>query len=727
MQIRKTRQMMAAVFVFVIAGSATVIRAQAADPTGKSTARSATNSNSATSRHLTDIVVTASRVARDIQSEPGTVYRLGANEESMHAINRTTPDVLDGIPSVMVQKTSYGQGSPYLRGLTGYRTLCMVNGIRLNNSVFRDGPNQYWNTVDPLSIADYELVMGPGSVLYGSDAIGGVLNALPLEPPAWTGASSWERRMYYRTSTAEGSNLGRIQLGGRVSEHLGIIVGYSLKKFGDLEGGRDVGIQKHTGYDEQDFDAMLKYYIDEDSSFSLGHQTVRQDDAWRTHRTIYGIEWNGLAHGDDKIHSYNQARDLTYATYRTDNLSGLVDGITVTLSRQAQVEDLYRVKKDDKIERQGFDVQTWGGTIQLESESPVGNWTYGLDYYHDIVGSYAGKFKADGSLDKVEIQGPVADDASYDIAGLFVQDTISCLNGRLDVIPGLRYTVTAADAGKVKNPLTGDQISISDDWNSLVGSLRVLVPLEAERHHVVFAGIAQGFRAPNLSDLTRLDTARSNEMETPSPDLDPERYVTGEVGIKSRVDRIVLQFSYYYTAIDGMIVRTPTGNTIDESSEVTKKNSGNGYIQGLEFSTTCRLTTQWSTWISASVMDGKVDAYPASTTGMERDYISRLMPPTGEIGLRWESASTRYWCELVGNAAARADKLSPEDTRDTQRIPTGGTPGYAVCHIRAGARLSRTFTTSAAVENVFDQDYRIHGSGVNEPGRNFTLAAACEF
>jgi len=187
--------------------------------------------------------------------------------------------MLDGIPSVMVQKTAYGQGSPFLRGFTGFRTLCLIDGIRLNHSVFRDGPNQYWNTVDPLSVRDYELVMGPGSVLYGSDAIGGVLNALTIEPPTWNGAPNWESRLYYRGATAERSNVGRVQVGSRASRQLGFVGGVSLKDFGDLRGGRDVGVQEHTGYDEQDYDAKIRYNVNEDSQFTLGHQTVNQNDA----------------------------------------------------------------------------------------------------------------------------------------------------------------------------------------------------------------------------------------------------------------------------------------------------------------------------------------------------------------------------------------------------------------------------------------------------------------
>ncbi len=711
------RRLLCLVIVGAVAGFA---RGQGSSPAGQ------TNSQAA-SEALPEIVVTASRIARDIQSAPYTVYNLHTPSGTESAGTRTTPDALKGVPSAMVQKTSYGQGSPYLRGVTGFRTLCLVDGVRLNNSVFRDGPNQYWNTVDPLSIENYELVMGPASVLYGSDAVGGVLNAIPVEAPDYSGAPVWERRLSYRGASADRSTIGRAQVGARLNEHVGFVGGLTGKHFGDLEGGRDVGRQEHTGYDEQAFDARLDYYIDEDSRLSLGHQTVNQDDVWRTHRTVYGVDWHGLSKGDDKVHTYDQHRDLTYARYRADHLEGPVDGVTATISRQAQEEDLYRVRKDDKRDEQGFDVATWGAALQLESGSPVGAWVYGAEYYRDAVNSYSRKYKADGGLDKIEIQGPVADNATYDNLGLYAQDTLSLLGGALDVTPGARYSYARADADRVKDPIAGEPFSLADDWDAFTGSLRLLHPLTQDRRHVLFAGVSQAFRAPNLSDLTRLDIARSDEIETPAPALDPEEYVEYEAGLKSRTERLVSQLSLYYTRIDGMIVRTPTGRTIDGMTEVTKRNSGKGYIEGVEVSALYRFTPQGSAWFSMSLMDGKVDGYPTSSTLQERDYISRLMPLTAQAGVRWRTMSGKYWSELIGDAAAKADKLSADDKRDTQRIPPGGTPAYAVCTARAGVRITQGVALALAVENLLDEDYRIHGSGVNEPGRNFVLTANCAF
>jgi hemoglobin/transferrin/lactoferrin receptor protein len=564
-------------------------------------------------------------------------------------------------------------------------------------------------------------------VLYGSDAVGGTLNALPLRPPDSAEAPVWQKRLYYRGTSTDGSSVGRAQAGGRLSDSVGFVGGVSAKYFGDVRGGDEVGRQEHTGYRELDYDARLDYDAGQDATVTLAHQSVSQHDAWRTHRTIYGIDWQGLKKGDDKVNTFDQYRDLTYARYQARNLHGAVDALEATVSRQVQSEDNYRVKKDATSDQQGFDVATWGAAAQLESDTAAGKWVYGTEYYHDNVDSYADKYKADGSFQKREIQGPVADEATYDSVGVYVEDTITLLDGQLDVVPGARWTLASADADRVKNPVGGGVMTVDGDWNAWVGSLRLLHPLTADRRHVVFTGVSQGFRAPNLSDLTRFDTARSTEIETPVADLDPERYVAYEIGAKSQFERLTSQISYYYTTIDQMIIRAPTGRKVDGLDEVTKKNSGDGYIQGVEASETYHFTPEWSAWITAACMDGEVDAYPTSAPVQQRDYVSRLMPFTTQVGVRWQQASGRYWAEVSGDIAARADRLSADDKRDTQRIPPGGTPGHAVCNVRTGARITRQLDVAVALENVLDEDYRIHGSGVNEPGRNVVLTLAYDF
>ena len=675
---------------------------------------------------LPEVVVTALRAETALAEVP-YASRVVDREDLQQTAPRTTPDALRGLPSTMVQKTGYGQGSPYLRGFTGFRTLMMVDGIRLNNSTFRDGPNQYWNTVDPWSVARYETVMGPASVLYGSDAVGGAVNALTLAPPAWAGEPTYERTLAYRGATADESTQARAGVRARVTEKLGLAAGVTWKKFNDVRGGDDVGRQRHTGYDETDFDLRADYDVNENTTLTLAHQQVAQDDAWRTHSTFYGIDWEGLKAGDDQKRSYDQDRALTYARLAAAELDGFVDAYRLTLSRQAQDEDLHRVRADGRRDESGVDVTTWGASLELQSDTDFGRWTYGVDYSRDEVDSYGRHVKADGTPGKTDVQGPVADDASYDLVGAFLQDTVPLFREAIELTPGVRYTWAQLDADRVLDPVSGAAVSRVDDWDSAVGSLRALAPLGAARRHAVYAGVSQGFRAPNLSDLTRLDTARTDEIETPVDDLDPERFVSGEVGARYDAGKLSAEIAAYYTWIEDLIVRAPTGEIVDEAREVTKRNAGNGYVTGVELTMGYQVAEDWHVRLMGSWMDGEADAYPTSDPVAVRDDLSRLMPLTGQAAVRWQPAGEPFWLEAVLDAAEKADRLSADDERDTQRIPPGGTPGYAVLTLRGGATVREDLILTLALENVADEDYRIHGSGVNEPGRNFVVQAEWTF
>lgn len=668
-----------------------------------------------------EIVVTPGREPEARRTAPAAISLIPLRDGGAGGLARNFPEALRESPSVMIQKTGHGMGSPFLRGFTGFRTLALTDGIRLNNSVIRDGPNQYWATVDPAGVDRLEVLLGPASVLYGSDAIGGAVNVLTISPPEEPG---WTGRARYRASTAEAAQGGRVEVGGRPSERVGFIGGITYNTFGDLRGGRNVGRQRRTGYDERAADARLAWDYGADGLITLAHQSLRQDDVWRTHRTEYGIEWKGLKRGDDREHRFDQRRDLTYA--RIEAAEG---AHTLTIFRHAQSEDLRRVRADGRIDLQGFDVNAWGVSAQTRRPTGLGRWTAGADYQVDLVDSYARQYAADGALKKTEIQGPVADDARYHLAGLYLQNRLPLsADERVEIVAGARYTYARAEANRVKDPTTGDPFRIDDDWNAVAGSVRCLARFGADGRSLVYSGVSQGFRAPNLSDVSRLDIARSNEIEVPTRDLDPEYYTSFEVGLRLDAEPVRLEAAVYHTAIDGMIVRAPTGRTLDgDLVEVVKRNAGDGYVRGVEGRLDVELAPDLTLWGQVIWMEGEVDAYPDSVTVKIREPVSRLMPTTFRAGLKWKGSEGRWWIEAVGEAAEKADRLSAADRRDTQRIPPGGTPAYAVGHLRAGARVTSDLRLTVALENLLDADYRIHGSGVNEPGRNLVVAAELEF
>jgi hemoglobin/transferrin/lactoferrin receptor protein len=97
------------------------------------------------------------------------------------------------------------------------------------------------------------------------------------------------------------------------------------------------------------------------------------------------------------------------------------------------------------------------------------------------------------------------------------------------------------------------------------------------------------------------------------------------------------------------------------------------------------------------------------------------------FGLRWDHPSRRFWAQLGCTLAATADKLSTADELDTQRIPPGGTPGYALLDLQAGWKICKDLDLWMALENMTDTDYRIHGSGLNEPGINLKAGLKWRF
>lgn len=652
-----------------------------------------------------ETLVTATRSSVSEFEAPAATDVVTA-EELRERAYRTLPQALRDTPGVLVQETAHGQGSPYIRGFTGFRNGLLVDGIRLNNSVFRDGPNQYWNTVDPLSLDRLEVVRGPSSVLYGSDFIGGTVNAITKDPYTYGSGPQVGGRLYYRGSTAEHSHIGRAEMSATFDDSLGILLGISGKNLGSLEGGHDTGTQTHTGYEELDADLKVEKFLDANTRLVFGYQNVRQDNVPRTHKTVFAVPFEGTTIGSDLRRDLDQQRELVYAQLHGDNVDSFFDSYSLSLSWHSQEEERTRVRGAGTKQLQGFDVGTLGLFANLASDSSIGRLTYGFDFYHDDVDSFSSTNA---------IQGPVADDASYDLLGVFVQDEIA-VTEKLSVTLGGRFNYAAADANSVLDPVSSTQVELEDDWNSFVGSVRFLYRL-TERTVNLFGGVSQGFRAPNLSDLTRFDSARTNEFEIPAPGLEAEEFVTYELGVKTANQKLSSQVAVFYTDIDDQIVRFPTGNTnAGGEFEITKDNVGDGYVYGLEVGAAYDVNPQWTVFGNATYMEGKVETFPTSAPILSAEYIDRLMPFTTQLGVRWDSDDAKFWAEFMGVYAADADRLSTRDEGDTSRIPPGGTPSYLVFHLRGGWRLNESTTLDLGVENLTDEDYRIHGSGQNQAG-----------
>ncbi len=672
--------------------------------------------------YLDPVVVTATRSSERTSRVPALIDSFDTRQLRRNS-PRTLPQALQSLPGVLVQETAPGQGSPFLRGFTGFLNVLLIDGIRLNNSVFRSGPNQYWNTIDPWSLERLEVVKGPGSVLYGSDAVGGTVQAFIRNPYAY--GKSWNAagQALYRVSSAENSHVARLEASAGHGDAWALVLGTTFKHYGDLIAGDPLNRQPDTGYDDWAGDFKLERLLDDDTRLVFAYQHVQQNNVPRQHKTVNAKSFHGTSTGSELQRDLDQERWLAYVQFHQEAIGGVIDVIRASLSWHSQSELRDRIRPpsgggtENRRDLQGFDVGTLGAWVQLESDTALGRLVYGLEYYRDFVSSFSSRNP---------IQGPVADDATYDLLGIYAQVTRAA-GERWTLIYGIRLNYAAADADSVQDPDTGTQTALSDNWTAVVASLRAVFELVPERWNL-FGGVSQGFRAPNLSDLTRLDSARSGEFEIPSPGLDPEHYIAFEVGAKGHGSNFRAEVSLFYTVIRDQIIRSPNGVINgDGEAEVIKSNVGDGWIYGLEAAASLRVGRRITLFGNFTFQQGKVDAFPTSAAVEARDYIDRLMPVTAQLGVRWESADARFFVELVGVMADKADKLSARDAADTQRIPPGGTPGYGVVHLRGGWRIDGHTQLNAAIENLFDKSYRVHGSGHNMPGLNFVFSITRDF
>jgi len=668
------------------------------------------------------IWVTGSRLPVDAAGAP--FLAVGQDAAAIRESQpKTFADLFADTPGVLLQATAPGWASPFIRGFTGFRNLLLVDGIRVNHSAFRDGANQYWNTLDPYLMDRVELAEGAGSVLYGSDAVGGTAQAFTPDPPLTLTGVAYAGRLTLGYRSASDAWMGRLE--GTVSApRTAWAAGFSLLDAGDVRAGGATGRQPHTGYGAYAFDLKLRQILSEDRELVIAWQRYLLDDVWRTHRTVYGRSWKGTTVGDERRRVTDNGRDLAYIQYRDSVPTAAYDSWRGTLAFQRHTEDEYTVKKNGAGTKQGFDLTTLALLAEFAKLNRWGGLVYGFDLYVDTVDSSRRDYDAAGALASVGIQGPIADDARYATLGLYAEQTVA-LHPRADLILGARGTLIRADADRYQDPATKQAASFEQSWRDLTASARAVLWLDEARTTSCYGSLARAFRAPNLSDLTRFDTARSGEIETPQPDLEPEQFYTAEIGFKLRQRETSLQAAWFYTTIRDLIVRYPTGNLVAGKAEVAKKNASSGSVHGFAVDLRRQLIESLSLRLSLAWAEGFADAFDVSSTGV-REPI-RALPLTGEGALRWTGRDRKWWVETALKAVAREDRLSSADIRDTQRVPPGGTPGYAAAALRCGWNPSDRVRLCAALENAFDKDHRIHGSGSNEPGRSLNLSATLSF
>lgn len=669
------------------------------------------------------LIISATRIARPDAEVPRATNLLEP-EDLWRDNPRSVPASLQRQPGIMVQSTEYGGGSPSVRGLIGQQVLLMVDGIRITNSIYRFGPNQYLSTIDPFIVNRIEVVRGPGSVLYGSDALGGTISlwthhredfdkSFDIHARAKARGASADRSFHFRTET-EG-NLGMF----------GWYAGGSGKWRRDLDGGKDTGRQPYTGYDEFDGNVHADFHLSDHwtlrgAAIAAALVNVPRSDqlfiGWRETGTDAFVEF----------HRDYQQHELYYAKLEGRELGGVLETVDVTVSADHQSEKRRIRRRGTTVLQEDEDTVLSGGLSAMVSTKlvPLNTVTAGFELYHDWVNSDTRSTDQEtGLTTKNPPRGSFADDSTYRTFGLYLQDEFKPAEW-LSLVGGLRFTHIRVDMNEL-DPVPGDGVDLAGfdktftdlSWD-LHGNVRLPIP---EINLWAVAGISRGFRAPNIDDFSAFQETGSS-FDVPNPDLDPETMTQIEVGLKGGNKKWKGSLFGFKSHIEDQITRenvTFGGSATSPSGKPFKARANSDHstaIYGVELDLEVEVLPHVRPFVVFTYIVGR---------DRGREEVIRRMPPTmATYGVRYQE--DKWFIEGYFESARGQRRLSADDKSDV-RIPKGGTPGWTTANIRGGYEFTKRIKATLSVENLFDLDHRYHGSGVNEPGLNATMSVEIGF
>ena len=643
----------------------------------------------------TPIEITGYRYWVDPTTRPVASSIFGAQE--LAQLNpRSTPEALMGTTGVWMQKTNHGGGSPFLRGLTGNQTLLLIDGIRLNNSTYRYGPNQYLNTVDPLSIQQMEIIRGSGSVQYGSDALGGAIQILSREA-AYLADSGWavNGNLYGKYMTQEMELASRAEIALR-SANFTLLVGANYKDYGDLVAGEGLGTQAPSAYIERDYDIKAKWKPAPNQEITLARQFVRQEEVGR---------YDQVAQRGYEFYRFDpQERTLNYARWSIRGNHPAFSKLSVTLSHQHSLEGREKKRVDSDIQTFEEDqVTVWGASLELHSQLAQ-NWAMvsGIEGYFDEVGSF--EEATDLTTNTLTRQrGLYPDGATQTNLAIFSLHTLTLANWTLNA--GLRYNT-------IRLETEDEQFgNVNINPGALVGNLSANYTLSPSQS--IWIAAHTGFRAPNINDISSFGSFDSG-IEVPSSQLSPERTLSLDLGYTLNSPRVRAQANVYYTRLFDLITRSPAtfqGSPTYQGEAVFQKiNSAEAFIYGAEGEMRISLGKQGEAYTNFTYTFGEDIS--------KEEPLRRIPPFFGRTGVRWEIG--KAWLRLEGLYAGKQDRLSGGDIND-HRIAAGGTPGWMVANLYVGFSLGNLRLTGS-FQNMGNTAYRMHGSGVDGYGRSGWLA-----
>ncbi|WP_226390762.1 TonB-dependent receptor plug domain-containing protein [Penaeicola halotolerans] len=703
--------------------------------------------------NMSEIVIAAGKWEQDKNEIAHEVVEVSPRDINFRN-PQTAADALSGSGQVFVQKSQLGGGSPIIRGFSANSVLIVVDGVRMNNAIFRSGNLQNIINIDPNALEGAEVVFGPGSVLYGSDALGGVMDFHTKSPKLSSDQNMlMQGEAMTRYSSANNENTVNLQL-NLASQFFGSYTSMSFSSFGDLRAGnrrpdkypdlfknfdyvdridnRDTilvndnpNVQIPTAYEQVNIMQKFRFRPFDEIDMSYTFHYSNTSDIPRYDRLIEreedGSRDGAWYYGPQKW-VMHQFKSIAYTDY------SLMDQSKFILAYQRFEESRNtRVFQSDnltsRLEKVDVVSMNWDIEKAFDEENEL---FYGFELLYNYVGSSA-------TRTNLVTEEQTAASTRYPDGGTYYYSAAAYFNYKWKFRPrwimnyGARYSYVGL-LGYFDNTsffeLPFDQLSLAN--GSVNGSASIIhQPVNDIKYSLM---VSTGFRAPNLDDVGKVFDSEPGNVVVPNQDLKPEYSYNAEFGIsktfeeKFKIEGTVF-YSYLYNAMER---RNFTFNGSDSivydgvNSRVQAiVNIGQAYVYGASMNFKAAFTPKWSA-------SGAV-TYTFGEDAVSNIPLRHVTPVFGQLSVNYETDKLQVETFTQFNGPLPFDRLAPSEQNKPFLYTPDGALAWITLNIRGAYKINDNLEVNGAVENILDQHYRPYSSGLSAPGRNFILSARVIF
>ncbi len=709
---------------------------------------------------LDEIVIIGRTDAREIDL-PYNVEHI-SSDKIFSSNAQNSADALGLNSEAYIQKSQLGGGSPILRGFEANKILLVVDGVRMNNAIYRNGHLQNSLTIDPAILDQLEVIYGAGSLLYGSEALGGVIH-FRTKTPLLDLTSAIGRRndinshIRYNTADQERtihvdhsfstrkfgvlssvtySNRSDLRMGTNRSEtypEFGLRTEYIDPVTSAVIQNPNPNVQIGTGYSQLDVLQKWNWRMTEKFRTELNLQYSTSSDVPRydalTERNSEGLRFAEWYYGP-------QNRLLISPKFIWDVSSSLSDRISVISSFQDIKETrVTRGRSDINWDKQEETVQVYGLTIDVNKRlTSAQKLTYGADLHYNQVGSSAGRY-ATLSTDPVFISSILTryPSAGSDLRnmGAYIQHNWQNSDSTLVWINGVRYSNQKTNMLYSRTDPFGWPAYFYEGITSYNAALVGITGLNYTRGPWKFkTSTGTAFRSPNVDDLAKI-RVKGDEITVPNPELDSEKVWNSELTVGYQSKRLTVGVTGFYTRLSDAIIRTnyllPNGqdffiSATDTLAVTANVNAANGYIRGVSTNYNIGLTDQLNLLGSVSIQVGRSEDTVGNT-----EPLGHIPPTYGRSALQYEKNRVTITADWRFNAWKRISEYggsvdNPEQGAIDDDGNEVGSPAWQIFGLSSQIAVTAYWNINLSLQNILDTHYRPFASGVSGAGRHLSIA-----